>query len=59
MSLSLENAKQLGVMVPMGGLYYQFLLQAHRNGWDDEDATSVMKIYEQLAGVTRETPKRP
>ena len=59
MGLSLENAKQLGVMVPMGALYNQFLLQAHRNGWDYEDATSVMKIYEQLAGVTRETPKKP
>lgn len=59
MGLSLENAKHLGVMVPMGALYYQFLLQAHLNGWDYEDATSVMKIYEQLAGVTREKPKKP
>jgi 2-hydroxymethylglutarate dehydrogenase len=54
LGLALESGKQLGVMLPMGGLYLQFLLKAHYNGWDRNDATAVMKIYEQLAGISRE-----
>lgn len=50
-ALSLETGKRLGVMLPMGALYQQFLLKAHYNGWDREDATVVMKIYQQLAGM--------
>lgn len=53
MGLILERARQLGVPLPVGGLYQQLLLQAHYEGWDQQDATSVMKIYEKLAGVTR------
>ena len=49
-ALSLETAKQLGVVLPVGALYQQFLLKAHYNGWDREDATAVMKIYQQMAG---------
>ncbi len=52
MGLILERAKQLGVPLPVGGLYQQLLLQAHYEGWDQQDATSVMKIYEKLAGIT-------
>ncbi len=52
LGLALETGKELGVMLPMGGLYLQFLLQAHYNGWDRNDATVVMKIYEQLAGIS-------
>ena len=51
--LSLETAKQLGVMLPVGALYLQFLLQAQYNGWDREDATVVMRLYKQLAGMER------
>jgi 3-hydroxyisobutyrate dehydrogenase-like beta-hydroxyacid dehydrogenase len=57
LGLSLETGKQLGVMLPMGGLYYQLFLQARYNGWDRKDATVVMKLYEQLAGM--EEKKRP
>ncbi len=53
LALSLETAKRLGVVLPVGALYLQFLLKAHYNGWDREDATAVMKIYEDLAGVVR------
>ena len=53
MGLILERAKQLGVPLPMGGLYQQLLLQAHYEGWDQLDATSVMKIYEKLSGISR------
>ncbi len=53
MGLIVERAKQLGVMLPVGGLYQQLLLQAHYRGWDQEDATSVLKIYEQWAGILR------
>ena len=52
LALSLETARQLGVVLPVGALYQQFLLKAHYNGWDREDATIVMKIYEQMAGKT-------
>jgi 2-hydroxymethylglutarate dehydrogenase len=53
MGLILERAKQLSVPLPVGGLYQQLLLQAHYEGWDQQDATSVMKIYEKLAGISR------
>jgi 3-hydroxyisobutyrate dehydrogenase-like beta-hydroxyacid dehydrogenase len=49
LALSLEAAKQLGVVLPVGALYQQLLLKAHYNGWDREDATVVMKIYQHLA----------
>jgi 3-hydroxyisobutyrate dehydrogenase-like beta-hydroxyacid dehydrogenase len=49
LALSLETARQLGLVLPVGALYQQFLLKAHYNGWDREDATAVMKIYQQLA----------
>jgi len=53
LALSLETAKQLGVVLPVGALYQQLLLKAHYNGWDREDATAVMKIYQQLAKGSR------
>ena len=49
LALSLETARKLGVVLPVGALYQQFLLKAHYNGWDREDATVVMRIYQQLA----------
>lgn len=58
LGLSLDAAKQLGVMLPMGALYYQFMLQAHYNGWDQQDATIVMKIYEQLAKSGKTKPNK-
>jgi 3-hydroxyisobutyrate dehydrogenase-like beta-hydroxyacid dehydrogenase len=54
MGLILDRAKQLGVILPVGALYQQFLLQAHHEGCDQEDATAVMKIYERLAGISRD-----
>lgn len=45
LELALENAKQQGIALPMTGLYHQLLLKAHYNGWDQSDATVVMKIY--------------
>ena len=53
LELALESGKKMGVMLPMGGLYHQFLLKAHHYGWDQKDATVVMKVYEQLAGIER------
>ncbi len=49
LDLSLETARRLGVVLPVGALYQQLLLKAHYNGWDREDATVVMRIYQQLA----------
>jgi 3-hydroxyisobutyrate dehydrogenase-like beta-hydroxyacid dehydrogenase len=57
LALSLETAKRLGVVLPVGALYQQLLLKAHYNGWDREDATVVMRIYQQLAGRPGETKK--
>ena len=57
LALSLETAKRLGVVLPMGALYQQFMLKAHYNGWDQEDATIVMKIYQQLAEKAGGTKK--
>jgi 3-hydroxyisobutyrate dehydrogenase-like beta-hydroxyacid dehydrogenase len=57
LALSLETAKRLGVVLPMGALYQQFLLKAHYNGWDREDATVVMKVYQELAEKAAGTKK--
>jgi 3-hydroxyisobutyrate dehydrogenase len=57
LALSLETAKRLGVVLPVGALYQQLLLKAHYNGWDREDATVVMRIYQQLAGKPGERKK--
>jgi 3-hydroxyisobutyrate dehydrogenase-like beta-hydroxyacid dehydrogenase len=59
LELALESAKRLGVVLPMAGLYQQLLLNAHYIGWDRDDATVVMKIYEQMAGIKRKTEKSP
>jgi 3-hydroxyisobutyrate dehydrogenase-like beta-hydroxyacid dehydrogenase len=57
LALSLETARQLGVVLPVGALYQQLLLKAHYNGWDREDATVVMRIYQQLAERTGDAKK--
>jgi len=59
LALSLETAKRLGVVLPVGALYQQLLLKAHYNGWDREDATAVMKIYEGLPGFVRKGKRSP
>jgi len=59
LGLALESAKKLGVVLPMAGLYQQLLLNAHYSGWDQSDATVVMKIYEQLAGIKRKAKRSP
>jgi 3-hydroxyisobutyrate dehydrogenase-like beta-hydroxyacid dehydrogenase len=53
LGLALEAAKTIGVACPMAGLYQQMLLSAHHRGWDDQDATVVLRIYEELAGIER------
>ena len=57
MALILETAKKLGVVLPVGGLYQQFMLKALYNGWGLLDATVVMKIYQQLAEGVGEKKK--
>lgn len=51
MGLSLEFAKQLGVALPVGALYHQLLLSAHYRGLDDQDATVIMRYYEEMADM--------
>jgi 3-hydroxyisobutyrate dehydrogenase-like beta-hydroxyacid dehydrogenase len=53
LTLSMETARRLGVVLPVGALYQQLLLKAHYNSWDRQDATVVMKIYEEMAGFVR------
>ena len=55
--LALESAERLHVILPMTGLYRQFMLQAFYNGWLGQDGTVVMKIFEQLAGISRKERK--
>ena len=57
LTLSMETARRLGVVLPVGALYQQLLLKAHYNGWDRQDATVVMKIYQQLAKKAGGTKK--
>ncbi len=56
--LSMEMGKRLGVVLPFGALYQQFLLSVHDRGWDREDATIVMRIYEELANIPGKDQKR-
>lgn len=58
LNLALDSAKELGVTLPMGGLYKQFMLGAHHRGWDNQDATVVMKLYEELAGGLKRKNKK-
>ncbi|MFC1891719.1 NAD(P)-dependent oxidoreductase [Thermodesulfobacteriota bacterium] len=50
--LAMESAKQLGVTVPMTGLYHQLILNAYHSGLAQSDATALMKVYEQMAGIS-------
>jgi 3-hydroxyisobutyrate dehydrogenase-like beta-hydroxyacid dehydrogenase len=59
MDLALESGRRLGVMLPMMALYHQLLLQAYYSGWEKEDATVVMRLYEQLAGIDGKTSRFP
>lgn len=59
LELALESAKHLGVVLPMAALYKQLMLSAHLRGWDNNDATVVMRIYEELAGIKRKAKKSP
>jgi 3-hydroxyisobutyrate dehydrogenase-like beta-hydroxyacid dehydrogenase len=49
--LALDSAKQLGVTLPIAGLYHQLILNAYHSGLAQSDATALMKVYEQLAGI--------
>ena len=51
LGLSLETGRKLGVVLPIGALYHQFLLKAQYNGWERNDATVVMRLYEEWAGM--------
>jgi 3-hydroxyisobutyrate dehydrogenase-like beta-hydroxyacid dehydrogenase len=48
-----ENGRRLGAAVPMAALYRQMLLSAYHRGWNQKDATIVMKIFEELSGIKR------
>ncbi len=56
-TLGLEMGKRLGVVLPIAAVYLQFLQNAENRGWDQKDATIVMKIYEELANFTRKDGK--
>lgn len=54
LALSLDAAKQNGVALPVGALYHQFIMMAHYKKLDDFDATVVMRLYEEWAGMKRQ-----
>jgi 3-hydroxyisobutyrate dehydrogenase-like beta-hydroxyacid dehydrogenase len=58
LGLALESARRLGVVLPVAALYQQVLLTAHYRGWDRQDATVVMRVYEQLADLERKARAR-
>lgn len=58
LNLALDSAKELGVTLPMGGLYKQFMLGAYHRGWEKKDATVVMRLYEELAGGLKRKDKK-
>ena len=51
--LALDSAKDLKVVLPIAGLYHQYLLNAQYRGWDEEDATVVMRLYEEMSNLKR------
>lgn len=51
LGLAIESAEQMGVALPVAGLYQQLMLAAHYAGWDDEDATVVMRLYDRFKGA--------
>lgn len=53
LGMALESARQHGVVLPIAGLYQQMMLGARYDGWDDSDATVVMKTYAQMAGIKK------
>lgn len=59
LTLALEGAREAGVALPMAGLYQQLVLAAHHAGWDREDATVVMRLYEKAAGIDRPSGGTP
>jgi 2-hydroxymethylglutarate dehydrogenase len=58
LEMAMKTAKAMGVALPVTGLYHQLLLNAHYKGWDQRDATIVMQIYEELAGIKRRPHRR-
>lgn len=54
LALSLDAGKQYSVVLPVGALYHQFIMMAHYNKLDEYDATVVMKLYEEWAGLKRQ-----
>jgi 3-hydroxyisobutyrate dehydrogenase-like beta-hydroxyacid dehydrogenase len=58
LGLALESARRLGVVLPVAALYQQVLLTAHYRSWDRQDATVVMRVYEQLADLERKARAR-
>jgi 3-hydroxyisobutyrate dehydrogenase-like beta-hydroxyacid dehydrogenase len=51
--LIMENAKQMGVMVPMLALYEQFMFKGVHRGWSELDGTVTMRLWKEMAGVER------
>lgn len=56
LDLAMEAGKELGVMLPMGGLYREMMFGAAHRGWVKEDATVVMRLYEEMAGGLKAKP---
>lgn len=51
LQIALDSARNLGVVLPMAALYQQLLASAQNRGWTDSDATVVMRIYKEMAGI--------
>jgi 3-hydroxyisobutyrate dehydrogenase len=57
--LALDMAHQIGMPLPVIANAYELLNVGMSQGWGEEDCVAIVKFYEQLAGVTGRSRKKP
>ena len=52
LACAIESAKDLDVPVPLGGLLEHFYMAQRSKGRQDEDGSSIFRIYKELANIS-------
>ncbi len=52
LACAIESAKDLDVPVPLGGLLEHFYMMQRSKGRQDEDGSSIFRIYKELANIS-------
>ncbi len=52
LACAIESAKDLNVPVPLGGLLEHFYMAQRSKGRQDEDGSSIFRIYKELANIS-------